>query len=329
MALQAESKLGHEAFRHEALFYRGHDDLVSKLVSFVREGLDAGEAVGVAVPEPGLGALRHALGHEDASSVTFADMSEIGRNPAQIIPFWTSFCAEQSKERRIRAVGQPIWARRSSGEISESLLHEALLNVAFSDSRGLHLICPYDLGTLDSSVVDEGYECHPYVNDLAGPRENDRFRGLNVMAKLPESPLPPSPPGVSEVTFDRGTLASLREWVQLRARTAKIPEAVVDDVVLAVNELATNSIRYGGGGGVCRIWQTAHACVCEVSDAGHIKDPLVGRRQPSNEDTGGRGLWIVNQISDLVQIRTSERGTTVRIYRYLDIEKGSAARATG
>lgn len=327
MTAQARHEMK-RAFRHEALFYRGEGEFVSKTVAFLREGIDAGEAVAVAVPEPGLGALRIALGAH-ARNIVFADMAEVGKNPAQIIPFWRKFCAQEAAHRPARAVGQPVWGERSSEEMSESLLHEALLNVAFPESGALHLVCPYDVAELDQKVVSEGYGCHPYVNDSAGSRKNDRFRGLDEMAKLPDSLLPPPPPEAQEIAFDQRSLSDLRGWVQRRARMARIPEAVVEDIVMVVNELATNSIRYGGGRGVCRLWHSADAIVCEVSDSGHIKDPLVGRREPSKDGSGGRGLWIVNQVSDLVQIRTSDRGTTVRIHRYLDSQKGSQAKATG
>jgi hypothetical protein len=37
-------------------------------------------------------------------------------------------------------------------------------------------------------------------------------------------------------------------------------------------------------------------------DGGHIADPLAGRHQLSEDDLSGRGLWIVNQLCDLVEL---------------------------
>jgi anti-sigma regulatory factor (Ser/Thr protein kinase) len=54
--------------------------------------------------------------------------------------------------------------------------------------------------------------------------------------------------------------------------------------------------------------------VCEVSDRGHITDPLAGCRPASVGQLGGRGLLLVNQIADLVRMRSDTDGTTVRIY---------------
>jgi len=54
----------------------------------------------------------------------------------------------------------------------------------------------------------------------------------------------------------------------------------------------------------------------EVTDGGHIDDPLVGRRMPLPLASGGRGVYLVNQLCDLVQIRSSPKGTTVRIHAW-------------
>jgi len=44
--------------------------------------------------------------------------------------------------------------------------------------------------------------------------------------------------------------------------------------------------------------------ICEVHDTGQIADPLAGRRLPSPTAVGGFGLWLVNHLCDLVQVRT-------------------------
>ena len=89
------------------------------------------------------------------------------------------------------------------------------------------------------------------------------------------------------------------------------------DLVAAVAEVATNSIRHGGGGGTLRIWRHEDALICEVTDPGHITDPLVGRRTPSPATETGRGLWLANQLCDLIQVRSSPVGTTIRLHSWL------------
>ena len=84
-----------------------------------------------------------------------------------------------------------------------------------------------------------------------------------------------------------------------------------------MHEVAVNSVEHGGGSGDIRVWEEPGALVVELRDGRHIADPLVGRQLPSWDDAGGRGLWLANQLCDLVQIRSRPTGTVVRIYTWL------------
>jgi hypothetical protein len=54
-----------------------------------------------------------------------------------------------------------------------------------------------------------------------------------------------------------------------------------------------------------------------VEDHGRIRIPLVGRIRPEPDADSGRGVWIANQLCDLVQIRSSAAGTVVRVHKSL------------
>jgi anti-sigma regulatory factor (Ser/Thr protein kinase) len=123
------------------------------------------------------------------------------------------------------------------------------------------------------------------------------------------------PPGPTEVLgFDAGSLGEVRAFVSHRAGAAGLDAARRADLLLAVTELATNSVRHGGGGGILRVWRQEDSLVCEVKDPGHVNDPLVGRRTPTPEQLGGRGVWLAHQVSDLMQLRSDARGTVVRVH---------------
>ena len=70
-----------------------------------------------------------------------------------------------------------------------------------------------------------------------------------------------------------GGLRSLRAAVARRATRAALTPKRREDLVLAVDELATNSIRHGGGAGTLTIWETSSALVCEVTDRGRLDPP--------------------------------------------------------
>ncbi len=55
--------------------------------------------------------------------------------------------------------------------------------------------------------------------------------------------------------------------------------------------------------------------MAEIRDAGHLADPLAGRRRPALASVnGGRGLWLIHQLCDLVETRASDSGLTLRMH---------------
>jgi len=64
---------------------------------------------------------------------------------------------------------------------------------------------------------------------------------------------------------------------------------------------------------VCR-FTDATAFVCEICDTGQILDPMAGRRPAGTVGNGGHGLHVVNQVCDLVELRTGPWGTAVRMH---------------
>jgi anti-sigma regulatory factor (Ser/Thr protein kinase) len=113
---------------------------------------------------------------------------------------------------------------------------------------------------------------------------------------------------------DRTTLSALRGFIAGRAEKAGLDGERVDDLVYAVNEVVTNSLCHGEGRARVAFWTEEQAVICEVRDRGWIRDPLAGRIAPHPDRPSGRGLWLVNQLCDLVQLRSSPAGTTVRLH---------------
>jgi anti-sigma regulatory factor (Ser/Thr protein kinase) len=108
----------------------------------------------------------------------------------------------------------------------------------------------------------------------------------------------------------------IREFVSRHAARAGLAEGI-EDLVLSVHELAANTVRHGGGEGTLSIWRERDAVVCEVRDRGRIEEPLAGRIEPATDALGGRGLWLANQLCELVQIRSFPDGGAVRVHKRL------------
>jgi anti-sigma regulatory factor (Ser/Thr protein kinase) len=312
-ALLGESTPG---FEHEALFYRGEEDFLAGLLPFVREGLEQDEVVVVAEPAHRLGLLHDALG-DDAAAVRFLDMSEIGANPARIIGVWASALQEQvDAGRALRGVGEPAFHGRRELELVECQLHEQLLNHAFGAGPSWRLLCPYDELSLPRAVSQAALHTHPIRTTTADRLPSEAYAAHAWMETF-AADLPKPTDAVLRGIYGPGDVPATRRTVAQYARSCGLPTEQVEILELAASELATNSIRHGGGTGTLAMWIEPGAAVIEFSDSGHLTDPLTGRLAPALDSVGGRGLYLVHQLCDLVQVRSSPRGTTVRVATWL------------
>jgi anti-sigma regulatory factor (Ser/Thr protein kinase) len=297
-------------FRHEALFYAG-EGYLGPAVAFIRDGLAAGDPILVVVGGEKIARLRAELG-ADAARVRFEDMAALGRNPARLIPAWRSLVElHRGEGGRVRGIGEVFGISRDVDELAECHVHEALLDLAFDDTDRFWLLCPYDVAALGRDTLARAAASHSHaasarVGDTAGARR--RLDPAGVIG----DPLGPVPTCAERLEFS--TLPPVRRLVAACTTAAGLgPDATVD-AVTAVNEVAANSLRHGGGHGTLDVWKGGAGVVCQVSDEGRVVDPMVGRRAPGPRDLGGRGLWLANQLCRLVQIRSSEQGTTVRLH---------------
>jgi len=299
-------------FDHEALLYRGDADFLDGVVPFVRDGLARDEAVVVAEPRARLDLLRDVLA-DDAAAVRFLDMAEIGANPARIIGVWASAVEEHTGSGQgLRGVGEPAWYGRRAVELEECQLHEQLLNHAFDDGPAWRLMCPYDEQHMPRTVVRGALAAHPVRSTTADRTPSDHY-AYDGHAAAFAAPLVVPTEAVLRGSFGADDIPATRRTVAQYARSCGLPDDQVEVLELAASELAANSIRHGGGQGSVAMWLEPGAVVVEFTDAGLVLDPLVGRRTPRPDQDGGHGLYLVNQLCDLVQVRSSPAGTTVRI----------------
>ena len=303
-----------EQFRHEAFFYSSRNEFLDGMTSFIRAGVDAGEPTLVVLDADKIDALRSEL-NERADGVRFADMREVGANPARIIPAWQEFVDEHGGSgRRLRGIGEPICTGRSSAEIVECQRHESLLNLAFADTPGFYLMCPYDT-SLDESLLIEAQRSHPHLAHPGDSWASDFYRGHEELSPTFSAPLPDPRSEPRFQIFQAGTLGALRDFVARVAAGFGFEARLAEDVVIAANEVATNSVLHGGGGGILRMWLEDDALICEINDGGVIDAPLAGRELPKADRLGGHGLWMANQLCDLVQIRSFASGSAVRLHK--------------
>jgi anti-sigma regulatory factor (Ser/Thr protein kinase) len=309
---------GHPAdpgtFRHEALLYNGVADFVDTASSFIRDAFASDEPVLVVVGAEKIALLREELGSE-ADKVEFRDMATVGSNPARIIPAWYDFVADQTaRTRYFRGIGEPISNDRSPEALVECQRHESLLNLAFHDAGAWWLLCPYDTSALPSSVLEEALRSHPFVWEGGAHRSSDSYLDLDLIRQPFDLPLPEPKTVPWVMPFALEDLAALRSAVCDHARRHGFGVSAAEDIVVAVNEVAINSLCHGGGRGLLRVWREGDMFTCEIRDSGHLDQPLAGRRRPEAGQEGGFGIWLVHQLCDLVQMRQFPEGNCVRMH---------------
>ena len=301
------------ALRHVALYYGDPAESRAQILRFARDGLARGEPLLIALSGDAARAVTDQLGCE-SGAFWCLDITDTGRNPSRIIPELQAFFDKHAGQR-VRVIDEPDWPGRSPAEIRELIRHEALVNLAFRDAPAT-MLCPYDVTRLAPGAVSGVRRTHPEC--LGGDGEITAAGGPPDPWQIPaecDRPLP-LPPASAETLDYETDLAPVRRMVEIHARRTSLADERVYDLVLAVNEIAANTLGHTSSGGMLQVWQEAAEILCQVDDHGWITDPLAGRlRRPP--DGRGHGLFLVNQVCDLVEMRTGPGGTTVRMHMSL------------
>jgi anti-sigma regulatory factor (Ser/Thr protein kinase) len=112
-------------------------------------------------------------------------------------------------------------------------------------------------------------------------------------------------------------LAALRRTA--RAYLREVSDEVADDVVLALNEAATNAVLYGSCGAQpiqVGVHVTDDWVEATVLDRGPQPPAgLPAAADPGELPAGGRGLWLLRRLVDEVRLERVRRGTRVTLRR--------------
>ena len=113
--------------------------------------------------------------------------------------------------------------------------------------------------------------------------------------------------------FDQTSLAALRGELARCGAANGLADPELPNVVLAINEITTNAVRYAGGHGQLQVWRFDSSLFCQIADHG----PGIPRRHLDESHRsrpgyiGGHGLWLARQIADSLAVETDKTGTRV------------------
>ncbi|MEV6796614.1 SpoIIE family protein phosphatase [Streptomyces sp. NPDC051320] len=137
---------------------------------------------------------------------------------------------------------------------------------------------------------------------LPRPPEDDAALLLIRMHALAEDQV-----STWDIPADPGEVGRARSLVGERLERWEVDEGASFTVELAVSELVTNAIRYGRPPIRLRLIRE-RGLIVEVSDGGHTSPHL---RRAAMEDEGGRGLFLVAQLTQRWGTRYTPTGKTI------------------
>ncbi|MBE1496399.1 anti-sigma regulatory factor (Ser/Thr protein kinase) [Amycolatopsis lexingtonensis] len=299
-------------YDHAAVQYASDAELLAVGVPFLLAGIAAGETTAVSLEPARAELMREALPPD--SGTHFLTTNDLYVRPAAAIRSY--------RELMAGFVDGGATGIRIFGEIPRAAIdtswdwwarYEAAVNHAY-DQFPLRSVCAYDVRTTPRHVLDDVARTHPFVATTGGAyRANEGYVDPLAFLAVPR-PMTPHPIQRAEplITLTDPQPREARQAVLAANRTG-LPADEVDDLVLAVSEIADNALRHGRPPVTLRVWSGPGCLVVTVHDAGEgPADPFAGLL-PADREVGGRGLWITHQICNQVTLHRDDTGFTVRL----------------
>jgi anti-sigma regulatory factor (Ser/Thr protein kinase) len=294
---------------HEALAYSSPGELAMLLAGRVGPAVAAGDLVTAVLENEAEQQLRAELGGA-AAGVEFLDPSRVHTVPGFTTAVrWARHAGRVPDSRRAMIVGQQLldlpgcdheyWLRLCLGlEVSGAQLPLTVLCPFRDEAAGWARIRP----------------THPLLGSATGSVPNpDRRSPHEVVCEHPPPPRPELGPPAAELRFRAVDLGQLRHLTAEFADRGGLEPERAADVVLAVNELASNSIEHGPGSGRLRLWVGGRrGLLAEVADGGRLAELFPGMVRPDPAGPRGRGLWLASELCDVMEVWTDD-GTVVRL----------------
>ncbi|MFC6599392.1 SpoIIE family protein phosphatase [Kitasatospora paranensis] len=205
-------------------------------------------------------------------------------------------------------VGPPLGAGGAPFETAEVHLPEGTQLVLYTDGLIEDRARDFDVGMelLRDALAERHREpeenCRAVIDAMLPARPQDDVALLIARTRV----LPAENVVEREMPSDPAAVADLRAWT-----AAALERWGLDDLVfgteLILSELATNAIRYGSPPVRVRLLRD-RALICEVSDGSSTAPHL---RYAADTDEGGRGLFLVAQLSTRWGTRYFPRGKVI------------------
>ncbi|NUR91585.1 MAG: ATP-binding protein [Nonomuraea sp.] len=111
-----------------------------------------------------------------------------------------------------------------------------------------------------------------------------------------------------------GDLATTRERIRDFAEVSSMSPERIGDLILAVNEGVTNVLDHAGGRGELTLRSDDDGLTVVIADDTDLLTSAHLRREPGETPTRGMGLWIIQQLCDLVTVEHTGGRSVLSLY---------------
>jgi anti-sigma regulatory factor (Ser/Thr protein kinase) len=275
---------------------------------------DLGAQIALAVSEPVEQALRDELAGTGAAIGRLTTLTRSARESGQTVAAW--------RARELRALsssGRPLVVVAEHDPELDGVdggfwvEFEAALNISL-DGLPVTQLCVYPRMPLHGAVGDGALANHP-LHLRGGNRAPNPHHAApaDVLDALPFAPPHLLGPPDIRLHYNTFELSRVRDAVEEAARACRFDPVRGEDMVQAVNEVATNAVEHGSPEAGLSVWARPGELVCEIHDTGAITLPLIGLAPPHPSQPRGRGTWIARQLCDSLHVWRARDGTHVRL----------------
>jgi anti-sigma regulatory factor (Ser/Thr protein kinase) len=299
-------------FVHVGALYASDEQLRDLLLPYLDDCLHRHENVLAVICHEARQVLQDALG-DAAHRVQWGSCGVPYDRPGQMFEGFAGYLAQQHHAGvPTRVIGE-FDSDSSPDRLSQCLRYESMANEVYA-SYGYPVVCLWDQRRYPTDVLAHVRAVHPQLLDTSGPITNAEYwMPVDYLTRRQD------PPAVAPVDLDlvvylgsADDLGLLRRRLRRWGATRGLGVPETDDIVIAVDEIATNAVEHGQPPVRVRGWTSSTALFVQVEDQGRTSIPATtGYDRPSTNALRGRGIWIARHLADVLTTHTGPNGTTV------------------
>lgn len=301
-------------FAHVGALYGSDAHLRDLLVPYLADALRSREHLLVVISEPAERVLRAALG-EAADRVQWGGSGLSDDRLGRMFATFGDYLAQRRGAGvPTRVVGEP-GADLSSDRLSQYLRYVCMAYDIYG-AYGYPMLFLWDERRYSPAVLAQIRAVHPRLLGGGGMIINTEYRDPidYLTADATSAPAVPVDLDLDVRLESADGLAELRRRLRSWGTSAALSDDDTDDIVIAVDEIATNALEHGQPPARVRGWCSGDAVIVRVDDHGRTGIPATtGYVRPPAGSRRGRGIWIARHLADVLTTHNGPTGTTVAL----------------